>query len=339
MPLAPTSTNSKTAIRTSRRYAALIACCFLLTLTGTLFGQDSRGDRSSNDGTRAKGQSEGAGAPQIIPHRINTHEEAPSAGPTGVITPDITYHGGPVMATPNVYLIWYGNWNQKNSSDTAAGQEIVRDFLHGLSGSNYYLTNTSYGTPTGTFAVKKEYSDSYSEGTRLSDSKVQKVVTNAITSGQLPSDTNGVYFVLTSSDVSESSGFCSQYCGWHTNGTILGSDIKYAFVGNAYRCLRSCAAQTVGPNENAGVDGMVSVIAHELEESNTDPDLSAWYDSNGSEDADKCAWTFGSKQTLGPNGAYYNMTLQGTTGNRNFLIQRELDVNSKCYVDYVNKIQ
>lgn len=80
---------------------------------------------------------------------------------------------------------------------------------------------------------------------------------------------------------------------------------------------------------------MVSVIAHELEETNTDPDLNAWYDSNGSEDADKCAWTFGSNQTLGSNGAYYNMTLN----SRNFLVQRELDVNSKCYIDYKNKIQ
>ena len=31
---------------------------------------------------------------------------------------------------------------------------------------------------------------------------------------------------------------------------------------------------------------MVSVIAHELEETNTDPNLNAWYDSNGSEDAE-----------------------------------------------------
>ena len=45
---------------------------------------------------------------------------------------------------------------------------------------------------------------------------------------------------------------------------------------------------------------MVSVIAHELEETNTDPNLNAWYDSNGSEDADKCAWTFGSNQTKDP---------------------------------------
>jgi Phosphate-induced protein 1 conserved region len=320
--------------------AAFMACGSILAVAGMLCAQDAAAtEPQSIDGTQAKGQSEGPGARRVIPHRTNPHEAgSPTVGSTGVITPDITFHGGPVMGTPDVYLIWYGNWNQSNGSDTASGQQIVRDFLHGLSGSNYYLTNASYGTPTGSFAVKGEYTDAYSQGKRLSDSRVQAVVTNAI-SGHLPKSTNGIYFVLTSSDVSESSGFCSRYCGWHTNGSISGSDIKYSFVGNAYRCLSGCAAQTVGPNGNAGVDGMVSVIAHELEETNTDPDLNAWYDSSGSEDADKCAWTFGSNQTL-LNGAYYNMILPTTTGGtRNFLVQRELDVNSKCYVDYVKKIQ
>lgn len=325
--------------RTGR--AAIVASGSILLIAGILGAQDVPGSQSQSvDGTRAKGQSEAPGSREVIPHKRNPHGAgAPTAGSTGVITPDITYHGGALMATPNVYLIWYRNWNQSNGSDTAAGQQIVRDFLYGLSGSNYYKTNTSYGTPSGTFDVAGAYTDSYSQGTRLSDSRVQAVVTHAISSG-LKKDTNGIYFVLTSSDVSESSGFCSQYCGWHTYGTISGSNIKYAFVGNAKRCLSACAAQSVGPNGNPGVDGMVSVIAHELEETNTDPYLNAWYDSNGSEDADKCAWTFGSNQKRASNGAYYNMTLIGTTGSyRNFLVQRELDKYSKCYVDYVNKIQ
>jgi len=75
---------------------------------------------------------------------------------------------------------------------------------------------------------------------------------------------------------------------------------------------------------NAGVDGMVSVIAHELEETNTDPNLNAWYDANGAEDADKCAWTFGQILSQGSTGAYYNMTLPTPSGGaRPFLIQRE----------------
>jgi hypothetical protein len=255
------------------------------------------------------------------------------------------------MAQPTPYLIWYGNWNQSNGSDNAAGQQLVRDFIFGLSGSNYYVTNASYSGVSGLMNVgglgngtngTQEFSDANSQGTSLSDASITSIVSHAIASGLGPAggDTNGIYMVLTSSDVNETSGFCTQYCGWHTFSTIGGKNIKYAFIGNANRCLSACAAQTVGPNGNAGVDGMISVVAHEMEETNTDPQLNAWFNSRGSEDADMCAWTFGSHQTQLPSGAWYNMTLPGiSTASRNYLVQRELDVNSRCYIDYVNRLQ
>lgn len=62
---------------------------------------------------------------------------------------------------------------------------------------------------------------------------------------------------------------------------------------------------------------MASIIAHELEEAVTDPNINAWYQGRFQENADKCAWTFGSTTSL-PSGAQYNMTL----GNRNYLIQQ-----------------
>src|SRR4051794_16722636 len=72
------------------------------------------------------------GPPEIVPHRINPHTmgDALTAGSTGQITPIISYHGGPVMGNVTPYLIWYGNWNQGNGSDTAAGQQLVRDLLY-----------------------------------------------------------------------------------------------------------------------------------------------------------------------------------------------------------------
>ena len=45
-----------------------------------------------------------------------------------------------------------------------------------------------------------------------------------------------------------------------------------------------------------------------------------WYDGSGSENADKCAWTFGQNQYQLGNGAWANMRL----GTRDFLIQRNL---------------
>jgi len=264
------------------------------------------------------------GPPDVILHRTNPHIAGqPTAGSTSATTP-ISYHGGPVMGTPNVYVIWYGDWNQANGTDTAAGQQIVRDFLSNIGGSPYYKINTkcSAGGSTIVGAVNYggETTDAYSQGKKLTDQKVANVVARAINGADLPADENGIYFVLTSSDVNELSGFCTRYCGWHTYGSLSGLNIKYSFVGNAARCLRSCAAQSVGPNGNAGVDGMISVVAHELEEANSDPNLNAWYDSSGAENADKCAWTFGQNQYPTANGAYANVHL----GSRDYLIQRNL---------------
>jgi len=231
----------------------------------------------------------------------------------------IYYHGGPVMtssAGANVYTIWYGNWNGNDATT------ILSDLLSHIGGSPYFNINTTYYDASARRVVNAvapsgTANDAYSQGSALSDSGVEAVVSRALTSGALPHDSNGVYFVLTSSDVNETSGFCTQYCGWHTHASIAGADIKFAFVGNPDRCPSACEAQGTGPNGNAGADGMASVIAHELEEAVTDPDLNAWYDRRGEENADKCAWTFGTTSTAG-NGSQYNMTL----GSRQFLIQQ-----------------
>ena len=221
-----------------------------------------------------------------------------------------------MLGTVTIYYIWYGNW----AGNTAT--TILTDFANSIGGSAYYNINTTYTDgAAGRIANSVQYGGSttvgYSMGTSLSDANIQSVVSSAISSGALPKDANGVYFVLTSADVTASSGFCTQYCGWHTHGTIGGTDIKYSFVGNPDRCIGSCAAQSTGPNGNAGADGMVSIIAHELVEAVTDPDLNAWYDTRGYENADKCAWTYGTTYRK-PNGALANVSL----GGRDYLIQR-----------------
>ena len=44
------------------------------------------------------------------------------------------------------------------------------------------------------------------------------------------------------------------------------------------------------PNGDVGVDGMVSIFAHELAEAASDPHLDAWADEGGNENADKCQY-------------------------------------------------
>jgi Phosphate-induced protein 1 conserved region len=231
----------------------------------------------------------------------------------------ISYHGGPVMTSgPNVYYIWYG-WGTGYTDSTA--MSILTNLAQHEGGTPYFNINTTYYDGSNVHVAnnvvyKGSTTDNYSQGKSLSDASIQTIVANHISAFGGP-DPNGVYFVLTSADVNETSGFCTQYCGWHTHGTISGSDIKYAFVGNPARCLSACAAQSTSPNNDPGGDGMASIIAHELEEATTDPDLNAWYDNRGEENADKCAWTFGTESTAS-NGSKYNVTIGGT----NYLIQR-----------------
>jgi hypothetical protein len=231
----------------------------------------------------------------------------------------ITYHNGPVMTAAtgtNAYYIWYGNW-------ATGGKQILTDFGNSIGGSPYFGINTTY-----TDAAKKKVANIVTlagqttdpgTATSLSDANIATIVSNAITSNRLPKDPNGVYFVLTAAGVTASSGFLTKYCGWHTHASVGGTDIKYSFVGDASGpSLGNCAQQTTAsPNGNPGVDAMISVLAHELEEAVTDPDLNAWYDRQGAENADKCAWTFGTTYAA-TGGGIANMKL----GARDYLIQR-----------------
>lgn len=321
-------------IRFSRQsiYPILAAALFLSAQQG--FGGTTRDYKDNSTGNDLIPSGKGWGeAPAPRDHELanfpGTRASASkSSGGTG--TNGIQYHGGPLLNSPftRVYYIWYGNW----SGNSAAA--ILTDLANNMGGSPYFNINTTYYDGTGLHVPNSSSSLTlYSPqaatattapySTTLSDSDIQNIVNTAITAPTstgtpaLPVDPNGVYFVLTSADVNESSGFCTKYCGWHTHATIAGTDIKYAFVGNPDRCPSACEWQTTSPNGNAGADGMASIVSHELEEAVTDPDLNAWYDTRGRENADKCAWTFGVTKTAA-NGSLYNVTLS----SRNYLIQQ-----------------
>ena len=258
----------------------------------------------------------------------------PAARPTGntvVQGNGINYHGGPILSGNPVpiYIIWYGNWtNGPKPSDSAVTVSLIETFLgsNALGGSSYEAINTTYGDNNNNVSGHLNFTahvfDSYSQGKKFGDRTLQAIVGNHLTNGDLPTDAGGVYLVLTSSDVNETSGFCRTYCGFHTHATLNGADIKYAFIGNVDKCPSGCEIQSTGPNSPSvgvgGADGMSNVITHETEEAITDPDLNAWFDASGNEDADKCNFKFGPTQTAG-NGAKFNQTF----GGLNWMIQME----------------
>ena len=63
-----------------------------------------------------------------------------------------------------------------------------------------------------------------------------------------------------------------------------------------------------------GLAAIANVSGHEISETLTDPRNGGWWDSKGNENADKCAWTFGSQPLrLGSSGTW---RIQGNWSNR-----------------------
>ena len=300
-----------------RILGSAIIAGFVIVIAG-IFGSVQAAEVRHEDGEHLKPSGKGSGE-----HDASGATQAAASRFVSVSTNGIIYHGGPIMSgNVNLYYIWYGAWDfTKDSSQT-----ILNNFAKQIGGTPYFNINKTYtdSTPaavSGNVAFGGSTMDPGSQGTALSDASVANIVANALSSGKLPTDANGVYFVLTSPEVNETSGFCTQYCAWHSHGSFTSAgashDIKFGFVGSPARCPTACSAQSVGPNGNMAADAMTTLIAHELSESVSDPKLNAWFDRRGMENADKCAWTFGTTKTAS-NGSQYNVTF----GTSNYLLQR-----------------
>lgn len=281
-----------------------------------------------------------------------TFSAAPTCATAGTTTCNIVYNGGPVMTAPKkLRLIFYGN-----STWAAAAYPLITAWAGGIGGTGWANVLTEDTGPGGT-AFKNAITNSgisiasytaaappYYHGTlgaTLTDANLQTIVAGAISDGLLPLDANSLYMVLTSPDVTETSGgsaFCSAFCGYHSYFTIGSTNVKYAFIGDAStQCPFNfggpfCFAQCTSPNNNPGVDGMISVMSHESAETFTDPNLNAWWDSRpasptyGNEDGDMCNFVYGTGLLTAGNGSKYNQTW----GGHNWLIQQMWDLTAAC---------
>jgi hypothetical protein len=234
-----------------------------------------------------------------------------------------------MLGVTNVYFIWYGIWNGSSTPP------ILADLVQNLGGSSYFQAVTRYANAAGIAPMNAvqysgAYFDWFSRGTSLSSTDVMLVAADAIASGNLPSDPDGVYVVLTSANVAETSGFGTAYCGWHNQIFVNGVTAKTIFVGNPARAPAQCMPQQVSPNGDSAADAMASVFVNELFDTITDPVFTAWYDRFALEAADKCAWDFG-KTYRTSNGARANIQL----GARDYLLQRLWNPSGKgsCTLD------
>ncbi|HKI94800.1 MAG TPA: hypothetical protein VJ992_05860 [Gemmatimonadales bacterium] len=256
----------------------------------------------------------------------------PGGGGGGKTNTGIYYHGGPIIPSEHVVAIYwasstiYGGGPTPNTTGSAAQDgSLVGYFLSNLGGSPYYNINTTYYDGSNVHVANDlsyagfwaTSANAPTSGQTVSDGAIQTQIASGFASGALTYDASTVYAVFGGPGVNLGGGFGSSYCAYHGNFSWNGHDVKYAVMPHNYDYPSGCSALSGSPNNDYAADAEVNTLAHELEEANTDPDLNAWYDRRGYENADKCAWKFGSTYTTS-NGAVANIQV----GSKDFLVQQ-----------------
>ncbi|WP_369046594.1 hypothetical protein [Sinomonas sp. P10A9] len=221
-------------------------------------------------------------------------------------SPDMTYHGGTILdVVPDVRAIFWGTTWPTDAGDKISGLDR---FYGGMSASEYARTSDEY-TQSGPVAVTSTmtYNGHVQDSSPASSSQsavlaeVGRAITNPDTSGR------GYYAVYT--DIPRGR---ARYCAWHSDGTVNGFHVQYAFFfkldGDP-----GCDPNSTVSSESQGLQALANVSGHELSEARTDPNLNAWYDGSGSENADKCAWSFGSDYVTFANKTQWK--IQGNWSN------------------------
>jgi hypothetical protein len=215
-----------------------------------------------------------------------THGLANSAGHARhTSSPNLIYHGGPVMtSTTEVYPIFWGSSWPGDSSDKIQG---IDSFYAGVGSTNYAKTNTEY-TGLGQFVSSGVHANAHVIDPTAAPTQAPQTSAILAEVGRMyPHPTPNAYYPVY---IDQPRGHAG-YCAWHSAGTINGVSVQFGFF---FKVDGDPGCDPQSPtSQSEGLQALGNVSGHELSEMMTDPQLNAWYDSKGAENADKCAWTFG----------------------------------------------
>jgi hypothetical protein len=259
----------------------------------------------------------------------------------------IRYHGGPVLLNAtNVAAVYWASSpifvNGPTPGTSGAGSadaSLVGFFLSHLGGSSYFNINTTYTNGSGQhIANVVNYTQYWANNTNapsgtqsVSDAQMVAMLQAGFNSGALTYDSSTLYAIFTAGKVNLGGGFGTQYCAYHYNGTVtiggVSRTVLYAAMPYNYAYPSACTSGYAAANGSMdpGADYEVNTLAHETEETTTDLMGNAWYDGRGYENADKCAWTWGS---------LYSTTAGGVAnikvGGMDFLVQQNWLATGGC---------
>jgi large repetitive protein len=255
---------------------------------------------------------------------------------------DLTYHGGPVMRSNTVYAIY---WVPSGYSLPANYAATINQYFTDVAAdsgrsTNVYGTDPQYTDSGGrasydsTFGGSVTDTNSYpADGCAdpfapwyvtkcLTDAQLQAEIQSVVAAHGWARDLHHMYFLFTPSgidscfDAGSTECAYNYYCAYHYYIPTASGNIVYANMPFTYP---DCDVGEYPNGSSNQADPTINVVSHEHNEAVTDPLVSAWYDDQGYEDGDKCAWIFTGAQ--GPFGSEYTNTING----HNYWLQLEWD--------------
>ena len=220
----------------------------------------------------------------------------------------LIWHNGPVMhATTVVPVYWGSQWG--NSSFVGDKVTGLNTLYSGIGGTPYARTNGEYTDGSGnvnTSSIGKSGNLTDTSATPSGAPSTSAVLAEvAKVTGNHP--VANAYYPVYSDQPRGNAG----YCAWHSSGTIGGVRVQFGFFFNLDGDPGCDPQSPSSLGHSQGLAALANVSGHELSEMLTDPQLNAWYDRQGEENSDKCAWTWSGTVAIGGQ----NWKIQGNWSN------------------------
>jgi hypothetical protein len=202
-----------------------------------------------------------------------------------VVTPRLTYRGGPLLTAVEVFIFFWGDAWQAEPQATLMGR--INDFfeyvvtsplIDQLSEYSVQDFAIGHGKRVGAIALTT------SVPTTVADDAVRAMIKDQLASNPAVAQptANTLYFVFLPPGVSselDGGASCVNYCGYHNNdGGVYYAVMPFPDCGGCEGGL-------------AALDALTATASHELCEALTDPiPGDGWYDDSNGEIGDICAW-------------------------------------------------
>ncbi|MFN2613457.1 MAG: hypothetical protein ABR552_01390, partial [Actinomycetota bacterium] len=206
-----------------------------------------------------------ARGPNVNANRNAIYNYAKGAGAGhGKPGANLTWHGGPVQTGTPVHPIYWGaSWQ----SSSFRGDKItgLDTFYRGIGNSSYARTNIEYSGSNGqTSAAVSFVGDAFDYSAAPSRAPSTSAVLSEVAK-LYPTPSADNYYPVYVDTKRGSAG----YCAWHSEGSIGGVNVEFAFFFNLDGDA-GCDPNDTSGLHSSGLAALANVSGHELSEALTD---------------------------------------------------------------------